>query len=75
MEFSIKYRINDVEQHIFIPHITRVLYDQNNNQVSLELTSGTIIQIVSITETLYESITEKITNYYKYLSLPGPKTI
>ena len=75
MDFTIKYKASgsNQEQQILIPHITRVLYNPDLNQVSIELTSGSAINITTTTENLYESIMEKINKYY--LSLSGPKAI
>lgn len=64
MSLFLKYTIAGQERHIVIPHITYVLYDDQLNQVQIELTSGTIVAIPALTETAYEDIMKKIKEYY-----------
>lgn len=55
---------SNIVHTIVIPHIVRINYDDDTNQVNIELTSGSIITLTTTTETLYESLLKKIELYH-----------
>jgi len=55
-----KFTIGDTEYVIFLNHVSMVSYTPNTNTVSITLNSGNIINLTTTTETLYETLVEKI---------------
>ena len=55
-----KYTISEVEAYVAIPHIVEVKYDPNNNIVHIHLVNGSIIDITTQTEQLYEDLVKKM---------------
>ena len=55
-----KFTIGDTEYVIFLNRVSMVSYTPNTNTVSITLNSGNIINLTTTTETLYETLVEKI---------------
>ena len=64
---SYKYTdpLTGAERTIFLQHVCMVSYV--NNTVEIKITSGDVISIHTTTETLYETLIEKVVRYWERL--------
>ena len=64
MAILFKYTQNGVESHIILRHIVEVKYNPELDTVYIHLTNGTIVEITTKSEELFDILLKKIKESY-----------
>jgi hypothetical protein len=60
MSSLFKYTVGDVESHLVIRHIVEVKYDAATDKVLIHLVNGSVVEINSKSEELYDTLIKKL---------------